>query len=49
MKSKIKLTPQQKSGLRLQTKAPIKFKDTKKEQNKNACRGKVKYVGSEKE
>ncbi len=39
---KLKLTPQQKISLRLQTKPPVAFKDKKKEQNKNACRGKVK-------
>ena len=42
-------TVQQLSGLRLKTKCPVTFKDRKKEQNKNACRGKVKNDSIEKE
>ena len=35
-------TIQQKSSLRLQTKAPATFTDRKKEAAKNACRGKIR-------
>jgi len=49
VKNNIEKTVQQLSGLRLQTKAPISFKDRKKDKNKKACRGKVKYDSSEKE
>jgi len=39
---KTNMTIQQKSGLRLKTKVPCTFKDKKKAQDKNACRGRVK-------
>jgi len=43
---KTKSTPAQLAGLRLKTKAPITFKDRKKDNNKKACRGKVKNESS---
>jgi hypothetical protein len=36
------------AGLRLNTKAPAIFVDRKKENNKKACRGKVKYDSTKK-
>lgn len=44
-----KMAPNKLAGLRLKTKAPITFKDRKKEANKKACRGKVKNERIEKE